>query len=178
MPPIQRVLVRRFAEAQDAADRVLVPTYQSVQVHESSWQDQFDQLITNTAISNSARDLFGNRHYSLAVEEAFKCLNNAVKSKSGLDDDGNSLMKKAFSVQNGRLKINDLKTQSQRDQQIGYMEIFAGAMTGIRNPRAHEHSYLDKPDVALELLLLANHLMRMVDQSVRRRVRSGVAKSH
>ena len=37
--------------------------------------------------------------------------------------------------------------------------MFAGAMTGIRNPRAHEHELKDDPKVALELLALANHLM-------------------
>jgi Protein of unknown function (Hypoth_ymh) len=47
------------------------------------------------------------------------------------------------------------------------MDIFAGAMTGIRNPRAHEHAYLDDPRTALELLALANHLARMARGATR-----------
>jgi hypothetical protein len=46
-------------------------------------------------------------------------------------------------------------------------------MTGIRNPRAHEHNYLDEPHAALELLALANHLFRLVMQATRTRGRKG-----
>ena len=54
-----------------------------------------------------------------------------------------------------------------KDEQRGYMDIFAGSMTGIRNPRAHEHDLADEPEVALELLVLANHLMRKLDAATR-----------
>ena len=47
------------------------------------------------------------------------------------------------------------------------MDIFAGSMTGIRNPRAHEHDLVDEPEVALELLALANHLMRKLDAATK-----------
>jgi uncharacterized protein (TIGR02391 family) len=96
--------------------------------------------------------LFYEGHYALAVEEAFKCLNNFVKSKAGTRADGAELMRNVFTPKNPTLALNSLKTDSQRDQQLGYMDIFAGSMIGIRNPRAHEHQYLDEPQVALEML--------------------------
>jgi uncharacterized protein (TIGR02391 family) len=131
----------------------------------------FDALIREPNLRDTTRQLFQDGHYALAVEEAYKCVNNAVKSRSGLTADGSSLMKSAFSLGNPVLKLNDLSDQSQRDQQLGYMEIFAGCMTGIRNPRAHEHQYLDEPHVALEMLAWANHLMRLVRISKRCRAR-------
>lgn len=132
----------------------------------------FDSVVTEVTLRNVARQLFVEGHYALAVEEAYKCLNNFVKSRSGLGADGASLMKTVFSAKNPTLRLNALKTQSQQDQQIGYMDIFAGCMTGIRNPRAHEHRYIDDPQVALELLSLANHLLRMASKAKRARRKS------
>ena len=43
------------------------------------------------------------------------------------------------------------------------MQIFAGAMTGIRNPLAHEYELVDDPKTALAQLALANHLMKMLE---------------
>ena len=127
-------------------------------------QQLFDELVTSDLIKQSSAALFGDGYYTRAVEEAFKCLNNAVKDKSGsADRDGAQLMRAVFSANSPLLRFNPLQSQSDRNEQAGYMDIFAGAMTGIRNPRAHEHSLVDAPEVALELLVLANHLMRKLD---------------
>ena len=66
-----------------------------------------------------------------------------------------------------RLCLNDLKTRSEKDEQRGYMDLYAGAMTGIRNPRAHEYQLVDQPETAVELLALANHLMRKLETAKR-----------
>lgn len=133
--------------------------------------DQFDDLVTSQEIRNASRKLLADGHAARAVEEAFKCLNNAVKQKSRLRaKDGADLMRDAFSANSPVLKLNDGRSQSQRDEQRGYMDLFAGVMTGIRNPRAHDHKLDDQPDVALELIILANHLMRRVEGARRSRV--------
>lgn len=129
----------------------------------------FDALITEPELVSTTRKLFENGHYSLAVEEGFKQLNNIVKRRSGQAVDGAALMRSTFSPKAPLLRLNKLSTQSQIDQQQGYMDIFAGCMTGIRNPRAHEHQYLDDANVALELLVLANHLLRMTNQAKKTR---------
>jgi Protein of unknown function (Hypoth_ymh) len=40
------------------------------------------------------------------------------------------------------------------------MMLFMGAMTGIRNPVTHEFNWVEEEDIALELLLFAQHLLR------------------
>lgn len=137
--------------------------------HDLGYEQLFDSMILDDGLREVARRLFVDGHYALSVEEAFKYINNVVKTRSGLSQDGAGLMKAALSPTNPRLRLNSLKTKSEQDQQLGYMEILSGCMTGIRNPRAHEHQYLDKPEVALEMLVLANHLLRMLTQA--RRVR-------
>ena len=120
----------------------------------------FDRLVTNDPLRQATRTRFRSRNFADAVEAAFKCVDNAVKEKSGLSDKGGSdLMFTAFNEKNPVLKLNELHSTTDRNEQEGYKHLFAGAMTGIRNPRAHEHELKDDPKVALELLAFANHLM-------------------
>lgn len=126
----------------------------------------YDRIITSRELIDVSRKMFADGHYATAVEKAFVCLNNRVKEKSELNNkDGADLMWTAFSANSPVLSFNSLQSQSDKDEQQGYMQIFAGAMIGIRNPRVHEHSLEDDPEVALELLALANHLMRVLGNS-------------
>ena len=129
---------------------------------------RFEDLVTDEQLRRVIGTLFRDSHYARAVEEAFKCLNNAVKDKAGLpNQDGASLMQAAFSANSPILRLNSFQSQSDRDEQQGYMSIFAGSITGIRNPRAHESSLADEPESALEMLVLANHLMRKLNAATK-----------
>ena len=132
----------------------------------------FDELITDPDLRQVCRRPFADGYYSYSVELAYRCLNNAVKGKSGLTEaDGVNLMRNAFSANNPVLRLNGLRTTTEKDEQRGYMELYAGAMAGIRNPRAHELNFVDPPDVALELLVIANHLMRNLRHSTLSKLR-------
>jgi uncharacterized protein (TIGR02391 family) len=125
----------------------------------------FDRIITHPRIRRTARRLYRDGYYALAVEESFKLINEAVKERSSLRDDGAGLMRSAFGPKNPVLALNDLRTESEVNEQLGYMDILAGCMTGIRNPRAHKAEYLDAPDRALEMIAWAQHLMLIIDRS-------------
>jgi uncharacterized protein (TIGR02391 family) len=136
-----------------------------------SWLNLYDKIVTDPPVRGVSRGLFRDGHYARAVEEAFKCLNNSVKSKSGLSSrDGADLMRRAFSANEPVLTFSDRTSISEQDEQRGYMEIYAGSMMGIRNPRAHDHRLDDHPRMALQLLVLANHLMDKLEQATNRQV--------
>lgn len=128
----------------------------------------FDRLVTHEHLRQATRSRFRSRNFTDAVEAAFKCIDNAVKEKSGvLDKDGQDLMYKVFNEQSPVLKLNGLSSTTDLNEQEGYKHLFAGGMKGIRNPRAHEHELKDDPSVALELLAFANHLMRKLESATK-----------
>ena len=118
-----------------------------------------EQVVTDKDLYKNVKELFNNGHHAEAVKKAFVFLDNLVKSKSELDKTGADLMRAAFSANRPILRLNSFTSTSENNEQQGYMEIFAGAMIGIRNPRAHEHDWEDTQERALQLLGLANHLI-------------------
>ncbi|MCL5677525.1 MAG: TIGR02391 family protein [Firmicutes bacterium] len=144
-------------------------TLRSVVVPEQAknkYEEAFLILRLHPRIEEVSRHLFQDGHYAQAVLEAYKALNIAVKDKSGVQLlDGQKLMSRVFDEDAPRLRLNDLQSESDKDEQRGYKFIFMGVMTGIRNPKAHEIVKLDDPVKASELLLLASLLMKHVDSA-------------
>ena len=61
--------------------------------------------------------------------------------------DGQKLMQRVFSPDNPVLwVVGEIDTQTNKDTQQGYMMIFSGAMSAIRNPKAHENMTISKDD--------------------------------
>ena len=125
------------------------------------------KALIHPAILNIAESRMESGHYADAVESAFKAINNAVKEKvrSRLDRelDGQKLMQRAFAPDNPILLVEgNLDTQTNRDTQSGYMMMLAGAISAIRNPKAHENMCIGKED-AIRKLIFASMLMYKLD---------------
>ena len=106
-------------------------------------------------------------YYADAVETALKHVNSSVKgivrSETGEELDGAQLMRRAFSLRAPVIHLDDMSTEDGRNIQNGYMDIFAGAMTGIRNPKAHGNLVIT-PERALHHLFLASLLLQRVKE--------------
>ena len=113
---------------------------------------------------------FIDGHYADSVESAFKEINTTVKNiykfKTGTEKDGADLMRTAFSPNNPVLQFESLDTQTGKNVQQGYMEIFSGSILGIRNPKAHSNMHITKED-ALHRLMLASLLMNKIDEAIK-----------
>ena len=103
------------------------------------------------------------------MEAAFKEINTRVKKiykdRTSVEKDGAKLMQAAFSVQNPIIKLGDISTETGTNIQQGYMEMFAGAMIGIRNPQAHNNLLITK-DNAIRKLHFASMLMYKLDDEL------------
>lgn len=126
----------------------------------------YEGLELHTEIARAASKLFSDGHYANAVEAAVKALNGLVRLRSGLEQDGVSPMEQAFSPKSPVLKFNPLADTSDKDEQKGFMQMFCGAVSGLRNPRAHGFIN-DDPERALEFIAFVSLLAKLLDQAQR-----------
>jgi uncharacterized protein (TIGR02391 family) len=98
----------------------------------------FDRLNLHPRILEVSRERFLDGYPWDAVFAASKALVNYVKDRSGRHDfDGAPLMRTVFSRNAPLLAFNELKDQTDADEQEGMMHLFEGAVLGIRNPGGH-----------------------------------------
>ncbi len=128
--------------------------------------DFFETFKIHSSIVKVSKKLFEQEDYAEAIRSAYIEINSLVKAKSGRHDlDGKGLMLTAFSPTAPVLKFNVLSTRSERDEQEGLMHLFAGAMHGIRNPKAHENIVQKDPVRTMELLMFASYLCKKLDET-------------
>ena len=128
---------------------------------ESEPASVFARVVIEPEIQSVAGDLFMSGHYNLAVAEAFKAVDKFIAERvPSITQSGTTLMDQVFAPNAPHLKWSKLTSASEIDEQKGYHRLFSGAMLGIRNPTTHEFGWVDEPDLALELIIFAQHLLR------------------
>lgn len=122
--------------------------------------------LIHPEIANVTKTRFEAGHYADCAEAAFKKINEVVKEivkkSTGKENDGAPLMREAFTPTKPIITIETLATESGKNVQQGFMEIFAGSMTGIRNPKAHAVIDIGK-ERAIHFIFLASLLMDTID---------------
>ncbi|MFB5148022.1 TIGR02391 family protein [Burkholderia orbicola] len=104
--------------------------------------------------------------YFHAVQEAVKSVADKIRQKTGLTDDGSTLVDRALGGDLPLLAINARKTSSERSEQSGLASLIKGAFSMFRNPSAHEariHWPMTKAD-AEDLLTLVSLIHRRLDR--------------
>lgn len=104
--------------------------------------------LIHPMIKHVSLSRFQSKHYADAVRGAMveieDRLKSLVKLKTGEELSGETLVKTSLSPNKPIVKLADISNKVGLDIQRGYMEMLAGAMTGIRNPNSHKNLTVDK----------------------------------
>jgi len=118
-----------------------------------------------------SKKLYLDGHYADAACDAFIEINDQVKRlfqklRPGENvPDGDGAMKSVFSANLPIVEFCDRSTQTGQNIQKGYMEMSAGAMSALRNPKSHANLTITAKDV-MRRLMFASMLMYKIDEAV------------
>lgn len=121
----------------------------------------FEDLL-HPVIYEHAFQHYLNGHYREAVLNSIVAVFDLIRSRTGLDLDGSNLVGEVFSLDKARLVLSELGSESGRNDQKGFMQIFSGTYLGIRNPKAHSLAHDLDQTKAAQYLVFASLLARRV----------------
>jgi uncharacterized protein (TIGR02391 family) len=124
----------------------------------------FPRKTLHPAISSGTFALFIRGKYDTVVFEAFRAVEVAVRQGGNFPATviGTDLMRKAFAPNSGPLTDTSLAPAEQQ----ATADLFAGSMGLFKNPTSHRADAVSKPEDAVALVMLADYLLRFVEQRV------------
>lgn len=127
--------------------------------------------LIHPRIKSVSKKLFEDGHYANAAEDAFVEINDRVKKLFRIVNpnqkvpDGHTAMNTVFSDNNPLVEFCNRSTETGSNIQKGYMQMLAGAMSALRNPKAHANITISEDD-AMRRLIFASMLMYKIDEAV------------
>ena len=119
----------------------------------------------------SSKSLYESGHYANAAEDAFIEFNSRAKSifkklvpTAASIPDGVDLMHKLFKDKPPLCPVCDISTESGENVQQGFHFMAAGAMSALRNPKAHSNDEVIDQGESIRRLMFASMLMYKLDE--------------
>lgn len=121
----------------------------------------FPTKFLHPVIAQKARPSFLRGDFDNAVFLAFKEVEIQVRDIGGFNanDLGVDLMRKAFNPKTGPLT----KSGAPAGEQQALSDLFAGAIGSYKNPHSHRNVTIQDPVEAVEMIMLASHLMKVAE---------------
>lgn len=121
----------------------------------------FPKSLLHPVIAEKAWRALMRNDLDGAVFASFKAVEEAVRAAGGFSavDVGTALMRKAFDKSTGPLT----DTSHPEAEREALAHLFAGAIGSYKNPHSHRTVNLTDPREAQEQIMLASHLLRIVE---------------
>lgn len=155
---IEDILRRDLPELGDALDSILASAAEEV-------GDVGFLHLLHPAIIASSYKQFENGQLRDAVLNSTVAIFDLIRERTGIDMDGSDLVNRAFSVREPYLVLSELETESGKNDQKGFIQLFNGSYQGIRNPKAHSLNHDLTEIKASQYLVHASLLARRVSEA-------------
>jgi uncharacterized protein (TIGR02391 family) len=122
----------------------------------------FPKEAVHPEVAEKAYPLYLRGEYETAVFQSFKLVEVAVREGSGPGFESlysTDLMRKAFHPESGPLADKSEPVAEREALQA----LFAGAIGRFKNPSSHRHVPITSASEAIEMIQLASHLLRVID---------------
>lgn len=121
----------------------------------------FPKALLHTKIADRVWVALARGEYDNAVFFAFRTVEESVRKSGGYSatDIGVDLMRKAFHADRGPLS----DTTQPKPEREALAHLFAGAIGSYKNPHSHRTVTISDHVEAQEMVMLASHLLRIVD---------------
>jgi uncharacterized protein (TIGR02391 family) len=118
-------------------------------------KNNFNENNFNKELVIAVGNRLENNNYEDAVKQALLFITDAFRTKSGLTEDGVSLVSKALSIKNPLIRINELQNDTDENEQKGVMFLAQGVYSAFRNPLNHTiHTTISEKDCMRQLTII------------------------
>jgi uncharacterized protein (TIGR02391 family) len=121
--------------------------------------------LLHPVIVEKCLELYLRGHLREAVLNSVVAVFDLIRERTGSEADGDRLIGSTMSIESPKLVLSEIDSESGRNDQKGFMQIFKGAYQGIRNPKSHTLAHDLDELKAGQYLVFASLLARRIEQA-------------